>query len=220
MLRRYIRDLYHGRLIHSTEFLSLYFKAFPKVFGNNGGDHWVDKICSEWLDTPAIPKELKVRMDRFFKKLTPNLLSTVEFWKKHNPRKRPTKATENSVPLKVANLRSEQLVVVLEKLLQQDKVFTKAKLSAMDTVYNFKDQNPDVQHRWCELIVMSGVTDQVEFIKSFLVDHQSMGVYLYGELASTELKIFQDAALSVFKLLETEMDPTMKVNVSNLLGNC
>ena len=46
-----------------------------------------------------------------------------------------------------------------------------------------------------------------------------MGVYLYGELASSECKKFNRAATDVFKCLLTEMDPNMVTNVSNLIGS-
>jgi len=47
-LRRYVHDLYHGRLVHSTDFLALYCGTFAGVATP-------ESICHEWLDPAGVP---------------------------------------------------------------------------------------------------------------------------------------------------------------------
>ena len=215
MLKKYIHDLYHGRLIHSTEFLSLFFHSFSKKRDSYRKiQERVGEVCSTWLDTPTIPNELVEKYARV--DFSSHLSTVISYWTRFNSRKRPFRAA----PSLNLCLTSEQLLVLLEKLLGLEGInMSAAKLNAMDKVYEFDRENPEVQHRWCELIIKHAYVERVNFVVNFLTQHQSMGVYLYGELASSECKKFNRAATDVFKCLSTEMDPNMVTNVSNLIGS-
>ncbi len=43
-------------------------------------------------------------------------------------------------------------------------------------------RHPDVEHAWCELAVQNRFSGGGEDVRGFLLQHQSMGVYLYAEL--------------------------------------
>ena len=90
----------------------------------------------------------------------------------------------------------------------------------MDNIYRFQHLSPDVQHRFSELIVKHRYTEKLDFVQRFLKDHQSMGIYLYGEMKMSKNKHIQSYAVQIFNELQHEMDPTMAVNVKEILfGN-
>ena len=52
-------------------------------------------------------------------------------------------------------------------------------------------RHPDVHHAWCELAVENRFAGGGEEVRGFLVRHQGMGVYLYGELAASPSRPLQ-----------------------------
>ena len=87
----------------------------------------------------------------------------------------------------------------------------------MDMEYHFVNQSPEVQHRFSELIVKHSWINKLGFVKNFLYNHQSMGIYLYGEMAISKTKYIKRQARRIFCDLQEEMDPTMKINVNEML---
>ena len=53
LLRHYIHDLHHGKLVHSTDFLALYFEKYP--LPNKTSDESIQETCLNWLDTDILP---------------------------------------------------------------------------------------------------------------------------------------------------------------------
>ena len=53
-------------------------------------------------------------------------------------------------------------------------------------------------------------------IKTFLTEHQSMGIYLYGELFGSDNEYYRNIGRQMFEELRHEMDPTTVVNVLSL----
>ena len=53
LLRHYIHDLHHGKLVHSTDFLALYFEKYP--LPNKTSDESIQETCLNWLDTDKLP---------------------------------------------------------------------------------------------------------------------------------------------------------------------
>ena len=68
-----------------------------------------------------------------------------------------------------------------------------------------------------ELIVKYRCTEKLSFVGRFLKYHQSMGIYLYGEMKISKSKHIKSYAVQIFKELQNEMDPTMAVNVKEIL---
>ena len=73
-------------------------------------------------------------------------------------------------------------------------------------------------HRWCEMVIKHSWTSRREFVRQFLAEHQSMGIYLYGELAISRSKHFNQLGRQVFEELQYEMDSSTVTNVKELLG--
>ena len=53
LLRHYIHDLHHGKLVHSTDFLALYFEEYP--LPNKSSNESIQETCLNWLDTDILP---------------------------------------------------------------------------------------------------------------------------------------------------------------------
>jgi hypothetical protein len=58
-----------------------------------------------------------------------------------------------------------------------------------------------------------------DFVKRFLREHQSMGIYLYGELANSKSKQLNKLALDTFEELKLEMDSSTVTNITELLSH-
>ena len=231
-LRKYVHELYHGRLVHSTEFLTLFFDEF---YGASDSANVFDlkHICDNWLDSSELPKELNSKYE--CNSLSTNTLlndlnSATKWWlefnKKFKSRKRKLLASRctNSksvikVPESVKTLVAEQLVLLLENLLLTN-CLSHQTLDILDIEYSFRNQSPDVQHRFAELIVKNSCIEKLCFVDHFLYQHQSMGIYLYGEMAMSKNKNVKNRARKIFLGIKNEMDPTMIINVKEMLmGN-
>ncbi len=68
------------------------------------------------------------------------------------------------------------------------------------------------------MVIKHSWTTRKEFVRQFLTEHQSMGIYLYGELAISRNKHFNKLGLEVFEELQYEMDSSTVTNVKELLG--
>ena len=229
LLRKYIHELYHGRLVHSTEFLALFFTEFngtscPTVNTN------LQLVCDNWLDSKDLPSELLSKYEPsncMRNNLMDGLLAATHLWKevdKNFKRRKRKKNIRNllevksviTVPESVKSIVTEQLVLLLENLLQLNHL-SHLTLNYMDMAYHFVNQSPEVQHRFSELIVKHSCVDKLGFVKNFLYEHQSMGIYLYGEMAISKNKYIKRQGRRIFSDLQEEMDPTMKINVKEML---
>jgi hypothetical protein len=52
-------------------------------------------------------------------------------------------------------------------------------------------RHPEVYHAWCELVVLHQLVWLQADLRQFLLEHQGMGLYLYGELAVSQSRLFQ-----------------------------
>ena len=90
-------------------------------------------------------------------------------------------------------------------------------MDRIDIEYEMCSRSPDVQHRFAELVIKHGCVDKLNFVEQFLFDHQSMGIYLYGEMALCKNKTIQNRAKTIFGSLKKYMDPTMAINVNEMM---
>ena len=200
MLRRYVHDLYHGRLVHSTDFLGLYFKTFPDTKEN------LKNIVEKWLNAPGMNHELivnfgagQIRDNSLFQEVGEQF----QQWKDFNQSKIPPHST---LPVLSSDLIPQQLVLLLEQLLELGSLKNRT-LKSLDATFRLSHStSPDVFHRWCELIVKHGYTPGFDCVKWFLKEHQAMGIYLYGELALSSKAELRRLGKVVLKDVIDEMD--------------
>ena len=230
-LRHYIHDLYHGKLVHSTDFLSLFFQTFPD--SNNTVQEQVEDICQHWLDTATLPASVEVANEPFkVSSLVKQVQEAVESWSQAlSKTRRHRKRKFQPDPLPGGNLRSikefspEQLLMFLELLIRSP-----SQLDYHLIIKHLKEQigplddhcNADIQHRLGEMVVLTGgssFSGSKDFLTQFLREHQAMGVYLYSEMASSKTKAVNKLAQKIFQDLCPELDPSNKHNISQLLSS-
>ncbi|EGW11981.1 Aminopeptidase O [Cricetulus griseus] len=82
-------------------------------------------------------------------------------------------------------LSPDQIILLLECLLEQ-KTLSPQTLQRLQQTYGLQEQDAEVRHRWCELVVKHKYAKAYEQVERFLQEDQAMGVYLYGELMLSE----------------------------------
>jgi aminopeptidase O len=205
MLRHYVHDL-HGRLVHSTDFLRFYFDTFPNV------DENMDNVMERWLHTSGLNAELVSHYEEIpieLNGLYRVVRQEVEKWKSYD-----AKPVADFAPR--SELLSEQIVLLFEELLELDRLTARTLRRLESTFKLSRSGSADVLHRWCELVVKHGYRAGLECLETFLVEHQAMGIYLYGELALSGRKAFKEIGKRVFKRIEAEMDVDLAKSVREM----
>uniref|UniRef100_A0AC11DZ60 Uncharacterized protein n=1 Tax=Ovis aries TaxID=9940 RepID=A0AC11DZ60_SHEEP len=113
-------------------------------------------------------------------------------------------------------LLPDQLVLLLEHLLEQ-KTVTPRTLQSLERTYHLSEQDAEVRHRWCELIVKHKYTKAYRDVERFLQEDQAMGIYLYGELMLSEDPRQQHLARRCFELSREQMDRSSAAVVAEML---
>ncbi|XP_055956382.1 aminopeptidase O isoform X2 [Patella vulgata] len=174
-LKKYVVE-WHGELVLSQEFMKMFLDNFLRLRVTGMSE---DYLCSEWLDYPGIPLPIK------------NFPATIK--------------SKNRMIIAVnKELNADQKVLLLEELLNKDNlpenVFT-----CLRQQYNIDSTNAEVYHRMCELIIKHKYTKYFPEIERFLKQHQSMGVYLYGEMMLSENQKLIEMSRRSFSLVKNEM---------------
>ncbi len=218
MLRHYVHGLYHGKLVHSTDFLRLYFDTFKGSVSSE-----LREVCNVWLNNSGIPKHLSDVFDKeeksdcaMFRVVKAEVSKWIELNKIFLKRKR--KRTKTKTPMDFrTDLVPEQIVLLLEYLLEEPVLHSNTAKTLLQVFDLSNFPNADVAHRWCEVVVKSQYADALEDVRYFLQEHQAMGIYLYGELVMSTSTKFQRLANEMFDMLRTEMDDDLARNVAEML---
>lgn len=201
-LRKYVHH-FHGQLVSSQDFLQLLFKEFPELREEDLDEKC---ICDEWLDRPGLPKVLQNLPPNKQAKLINDVYQQFEAI---------TWGLTSFSGLKLKLICEDQLTLLLELLL--DVPCNKLVLEKLYQEFHISEANPDVRHRWCELVVKHKFTKFYKDVKHFLLHDQAMGIYLFGELMlsnSTKQKLL---AKECFHLLKDNMDDRLKKSVEELI---
>ncbi|XP_059825844.1 aminopeptidase O isoform X3 [Hypanus sabinus] len=113
-------------------------------------------------------------------------------------------------------LLPDQLVLLLEFVLEMKSLSSKT-LQRLQKQYSLREQDAEVRHRWCELVIKHKLTVAYRDLINFLKQDQAMGVYIYGELMVNEDARQQQLAHRCFAMLKEEMDPSLKKVVTEML---
>uniref|UniRef100_A0AAQ6AH86 Peptidase M1 leukotriene A4 hydrolase/aminopeptidase C-terminal domain-containing protein n=1 Tax=Amphiprion ocellaris TaxID=80972 RepID=A0AAQ6AH86_AMPOC len=116
----------------------------------------------------------------------------------------------------LSQLTSDQLVMLLELLLEESELSV-ASLCALQRTYSLQNQDAEVRHRWCELVVKHAYAQAYGDVEHFLVHDQAMGVYLYGELMVQEDAEQQAVARRCLSLVQEEMDQSARRVVEEMV---
>ncbi|XP_032942208.1 aminopeptidase O isoform X5 [Catharus ustulatus] len=113
-------------------------------------------------------------------------------------------------------LLPDQLVLLLECLLEE-KTLCPRILQCLERTYQLQEQDAEVRHRWCELVIKHKYEPGYGDIERFLRDNQAMGVYLYGELMVNEDAKQQELARKCFAAAQEHMDASSAKVVAEML---
>ncbi|XP_049751709.1 aminopeptidase O isoform X2 [Elephas maximus indicus] len=175
----------------------------------------VENIFQEWLESSGLPKPLqRERQAGAECGLVGQVSTEVTKWIRTNQRPRKRKRRENKEVF--AKLLPDQLVLLLERLLEQ-KTLHPQTLQSLQQTYRLPEQDAEVRHRWCELIVKHRYTKAYGQVERFLRGDQAMGTYLYGELMVSEDARQQQLARKCFELTKEQMDRASAQVVAEML---
>ncbi|KAM6036444.1 aminopeptidase O isoform 7-T7 [Theristicus caerulescens] len=118
--------------------------------------------------------------------------------------------------LVLSQLLPDQLVLLLESLLEE-KTLCPRILQCLEKTYQLREQDAEVRHRWCELVVKHKYVPGYGDIEKFLREDQAMGVYLYGELMVNEDVKQQELAHKCFSAVREHMDASSAKVVAEML---
>ncbi|XP_004684976.1 PREDICTED: aminopeptidase O isoform X2 [Condylura cristata] len=210
-LRKFVHA-FHGQLILSQDFLQMLLESIPE---EKRLELSVENIFQDWLESSGIPQLLRrEHQAREECGLARQVRAEVAKWIQVNrrPRKRKRKETEEVF----AKLLPDQLILLLEHLLEQ-KTLSPRTLRSLERTYHLPEQDAEVRHRWCELIVKHKYRRAYKAVERFLQEDQAMGIYLYGELMVGEDARQQQLARRCFELTKEQMDRTCAEVVAEML---
>ncbi|XP_046959017.1 aminopeptidase O [Lynx rufus] len=210
-LRKFVHT-FHGQLILSQDFLQMLLENIPE---EKRLELSVENIFRDWLESSGIPQPLqRERQAGAECGLARQVSVEVEKWIRMNrrPRKRKRRETEEVFE----KLLPDQLVLLLEHLLEQ-KTLNPRTLQSLERAYRLTQQDAEVRHRWCELIIKHKYTKAYKDVERFLQEDQAMGIYLYGELMVSEDSRQQQVARRCFELTKEQMDRSSAQVVAEML---
>ncbi|XP_054444063.1 aminopeptidase O isoform X2 [Pteronotus mesoamericanus] len=209
-LRKFVHTC-HGQLILSQDFLQMLLENIPE---EKRLDLSVENIFRDWLESSGLPQRLQTELQAGAEcGLVRQVDAEVAKWNRLNrrPRKRKRRGTEV-----FEKLLPDQLVLLLEHLLEQ-KALNPRTLQSLERTYHLSQQDAEVRHRWCELVVKHKYTKAYKHVEKFLQEDQAMGIYLYGELMVHEDARQQLLAHTCFELTREQMDRCSAQVVAEML---
>ncbi|XP_019372898.1 PREDICTED: aminopeptidase O isoform X1 [Gavialis gangeticus] len=213
-LRTFVQK-FHGQLILSQDFLYMLLEDIPEQKGYGLS---VESIFQNWLDTSGIPKPL-LEESRTWKegRLVQQVTAEVAKWIQVNQRARKgSKRKRGQDEVAFQKLLPDQLVLLLESLLEE-KTLCPRTLQCLEKTYRLQEQDAEVRHRWCELVVKHKYAAGYGAVEKFLWEDQAMGVYLYGELMVNEDAKQQELAHKCFAAAREQMDMSSAKVVAEML---
>nr|XP_054376257.1 aminopeptidase O isoform X14 [Pongo abelii] len=165
-LRKFVHT-FHGQLILSQDFLQMLLENIPE---EKRLELSVENIYQDWLESSGIPKPLqRERRSGAECGLARQVRAEVTKWIRVNRRPRKRKRREKEEVFE--KLLPDQLVLLLEHLLEQ-KTLSPRTLQSLQRTYHLQDQDAEVRHRWCELIVKHKFTKAYKSVERFLQEDQ------------------------------------------------
>ncbi|XP_068522359.1 aminopeptidase O isoform X7 [Anas acuta] len=178
----------------------------------------VESIFTNWLDSSGIPKPLLEEGETWKEsRLVQQVSGEVTKWIRTNQRIRKSgKKKRRQDEGTFQKLLPDQLVLLLEYLLEE-KTLCPRTLQGLEKTYQLRDQDAEVRHRWCELVVKHKYVSAYGDVEKFLREDQAMGVYLYGELMVNEDAKQQELAYKCFAAAREQMDVSSAKVVAEML---
>ncbi|XP_025944236.1 aminopeptidase O isoform X10 [Apteryx rowi] len=213
-LRKFVHK-FHGQLVLSQDFLYMLLEDIPE---QKESGLTVESIFQNWLDTSGMPKPLLEEGETWKEcQLVQQVSGEVTKWIQTNQRiRKSSKKKRKQDEVIFQKLLPDQLVLLLESLLEE-KTLCPRTLQCLEKTYKLREQDAEVRHRWCELIVKHKYVPGYGDVEKFLREDQAMGVYLYGELMVNEDAKQQELAYKCFAAAQEHMDVSSAKVVAEML---
>ncbi|XP_051498905.1 aminopeptidase O isoform X4 [Apus apus] len=206
---------FHGQLVLSQDFICMLLEDNPE---QKESGLTVESIFQNWLDTSGIPKPLLEEGETWKEcRLVQQVSDEVTKWVQTNQRiKKSGKKKRRQDEVVFQKLLPDQLVLLLEFLLEERTLCPRV-LRCLEKTYQLQEQDAEVRHRWCELVVKHKYVPGYGDVAKFLQEDQAMGVYLYGELMVNEDVKQQELARKCFAAAQEHMDASSAKVVAEML---
>ncbi|GAB0204692.1 aminopeptidase O [Grus japonensis] len=213
-LRKFVHK-FHGQLVLSQDFLCMLLEDIPE---QKKAGLTVESIFQNWLDTSGIPKPLLEEGETWKEcHLVQQVSGEVTKWIQTNQKIRKSgKKKRKQIEVDFQKLLPDQLVLLLESLLEEKSLCPRI-LQLLEKKYRLQEQDAEVRHRWCELVVKHKYVPGYRDVEKFLREDQAMGVYLYGELMLNEDGKQQELARKCFAAAQEQMDASSAKLVAEML---
>ncbi|XP_068278984.1 aminopeptidase O isoform X2 [Nyctibius grandis] len=168
-LRKFVHK-FHGQLVLSQDFLCMLLEDIPE---QKETGLTVESIFQNWLDTSRIPKPLLEESETWKEyQLVQQVSDEVTKWIHTNQRIRKSgKKKRKQDEVVFQKLLPDQLVLLLESLLEE-KTLCPRILQCLEKTYQLREQDAEVRHRWCELVVKHKYVPGYRDVEKFLREDQ------------------------------------------------
>ncbi|XP_027734950.1 aminopeptidase O isoform X3 [Empidonax traillii] len=168
-LQKFVRK-FHGQLVLSQDFLGMLLEDIPK---QKKSGLTVESIFQNWLDTSGIPKPLLEEVGTWKEcQLVRQVSGEVTKWIQTNQRVRKSSKKKRKLDEETfQKLLPDQLVLLLESLLEE-KTLCPRTLQCLERTYQLREQDAEVRHRWCELVIKHKYVPGYADVERFLREDQ------------------------------------------------
>jgi hypothetical protein len=112
---------------------------------------------------------------------------------------------------------SEQLSLLLNLLIKMENIPCPV-LKQIKQLYQLQlASNPELDHKWCEIVIKNKFRSEYSHVSHFLRNHQSMGVFLYGELLLSRNNTLKILFQELLEDLKDELDDNSKSVIQDLM---
>eukprot|EP00727_Mastigamoeba_balamuthi_P013887 m51a1_g9120 hypothetical protein (1328) ;mRNA; r:136612-140946 len=215
-------DHFRDSLIAGRDMLEFFFSAHPAA---RAGRDDVDAICEDWLYSPDVARVIRdparapgVERNPLVQAVDRALDRVMQA--ESLLRERRAAEAERVVEAMAAPVRaawsSEQLCLLLDRLVEVEPPVLHALCDALDRRLAFGSRNAEVRHRWCELVLRARYWPAYGEVERLLVEDRAMGLYVFGELLAGEQRE-RELARKVFRIVREEQDPQVKVKMRSMV---
>ena len=199
---------HHGDMVTSRDFLKLVFSRFPRLETEG---YTIDQVFAEWLDSPGLSSTLTNFEPSQENNLHRVVVTDVEKWEQRDRRNRQARRTKRTKfnHDHFHELSAVQLKLLLDSLIDIQSLSHKT-LGQMDREYHLDKSNAEIQHRWFELVVKFRYVPAYKRLEDFLIHHQAMGVYLYGEISISRCPRLVTIAKKCYDTVQSQMEITTR----------
>ena len=208
-LKKYV-ERFHGTLISTNQCVTFYC--------HQHGQHedLIRQAAHFWLYTDQLPDQSVVG-NLHSNSLYNEVEAHSRFWTMQMQQK---DHRNDTIALPHSPARPDQLIALFDRLLKLAYPVPGFIIESLFDIYQPNTVNATVYHRFCEIVVSGSHTRLLPLISQFLLDHTSMGAYIYGELMISEVAKFQSLARRIYKELEPFLEQSFKTVVREIVEPC